>query len=153
MFSNELKMMIDKYFDGELSKNMETRIFTELSNDEEGREYFKQMNKIKSAIQESAEEFPLDLDQKILMKIRSSNEKKPFLQRSLIPVVSYSFAVVLLIVSLFLYFEVRDYRTELRDTSRQMIEQQKTINLLINSLPSVEVETEIQNAVVIKANL
>lgn len=153
MLNNETKIMINKYFDSELPKNIEAVIFTELSQDEESREYFKQMNKIKLALQESMEEFPLNLDQKILMKIRSSDERKPFWQKNFLPVLSYSFAVVLLIISLFMFFEIRSYKTDLQLTSQQMIEQQKTINLLINSLPSVDVETELQNAVVINANL
>lgn len=153
MLNDETKILIDKYFDGELPKNIEAVIFTELSKDEECREYFKQMNKIKLALQESMEEFPFNLDQKILMKIRSSEERKPFWQKSFLPVLSYSFAVVLLIISLFMFLEIRDYKTDLKLTSQQMIEQQKTINLLINSLPSVDIETELQNAVVINANL
>lgn len=153
MLNDETKIMIDKYFDGELPPNIEAVIFTELSQDEESREYFRQMNKMKLALQESMEEFPLELDQKILMKVKALGERKQFWRRSFVPVLSYSFAVVLLVISLFMYFEIRSYKTDLQLTSQQMIEQQKTINLLINSLPSVNVETEIQDAVVVKANL
>lgn len=153
MLNGETKMIINKYFDNELPKSIEVVIFEELSKDEESREYFKQMNKMKLAVQGSTEEYPLELDQKILMEVRTSGERKQFWRRSFVPVLSYSFAVILLIISLFMYFEIRSYKTDLQLTTQQMIEQQKTINLLINSLPSVDVETEIQNAVIVKANL
>ncbi|MEW6195746.1 MAG: hypothetical protein AB1521_11385 [Bacteroidota bacterium] len=153
MLNDETKMIINKYFDNELPKSIEVVIFEELSKDEESREYFKQINKMKLAVQGSTEEFPLELDQKILMKVRALGERKQFWRRPFVPVLSYSFAVVLLIISLFMYFEIRSYKTDLQLTTQQMIEQQKTINLLINSLPSVDVETEIQNAVIVKANL
>jgi predicted anti-sigma-YlaC factor YlaD len=152
MLSDELKLQVDLYFDGELNKRYEAFLFSELAKNEECREYFRQTNRINNILKEAAEEFPVDLEKRIFSKIRNLNEK-PFWYKQIFPVVSYSFAVLLLIISLFMFFEMREYRNEIQFTSRQMNEQQKTINLLINSLPSVEVESEIQNAVIIKANL
>ena len=152
MLSDELKLQVDQYFDGELNKSSEAFLFSELAKDEKCRKYFKQANRMKNILQETVEEFPLDLERKIFTKFQNGKEKS-FWLRQLFPVLSYSFAVVLLIIGLFMFLEMREYRNEIKLTSQQMIEQQKTINLLINSLPSVEVESEIQNAVIIKANL
>lgn len=152
MLNDELKLQVDLYFDGELNKSSESFLFSELAKNEECREYFKQVNRTNNILMEAAEEFPVDLERRIFAKISNLNEK-PFWYKQIFPVLSYSFAVILLIVGLFMFFEMREYRNEIRLTSRQMLEQQQTINLLINSLPNVEVESELQNAVIIKANL
>lgn len=150
--NSEMESLIISYFDGELDKNKEAFLFSELSRDEECREYFKKVNKFKNIIQETNDEFPLDLERKILNSVKSSKPKIE-LRKSFFPVVSYSLTIIVLIISLFMFLEVREYRSEIQKTSERLIEQQKTINLLINSLPPVEVETELKNAVIIKANL
>jgi len=150
--NSEMESLIISYFDGELDKNKETFLFSELSRDEECREYFKNINKFKKIIQETNDEFPLDLERKILNEVKSSKPKLEF-RKSFFPILSYSLTIIVLIISLFMFLEVREYRSEIQKTSERLIEQQKTINLLINSLPPVEVETELKNAVIIKANL
>lgn len=152
MLSDDIKKIVDQYFDGELDKSKETFLFSELSVNEESRKYFKLVNKYKNAIQETCEEFPTSLERKIFSSVRGISEK-PYRKSRLFPLLSYSLALVLLIIGLFMFLEVREYRKEIQLTSRQMIEQQKTINLLINSLPPVEIETELKNAVIVKANL
>jgi hypothetical protein len=140
------------YFDGELDKNNEAILFSELSKDEECREYFRQVNRFKNIIRETNDEFPPGLEGRILNSVKSTRLKKEF-RKSLFPVLSYSLTIIVLIVSLFLFMEVREYRSEIQKTSERLLEQQKTINLLINSLPPVEVETELKNTVIIRANL
>lgn len=152
MLNDEIKMMVGHYFDGELNKNKEALLFSELSGNEECREYFKEMNRLKNVIQNSVEEFPIGLESRIYSYIKNRREGTQWYKR-FFPVLSYSLAVILLIVSLFMFNELRNYRNDLQHTSQKIIEQQKTINLLINSLPNVEVESEIQNAVIVKANL
>jgi hypothetical protein len=98
------------------------------------------------------EEFPFPVERKIFSAIHGANVRTPW-YKQFFPVVSYSFAVVLLILSLFMFSEMREYRKEIQLTSQRMIEQQKTINLLINSLPTVEVESELKNPIIVKANL
>lgn len=152
MLHDEIKMMVGHYFDGELNKNKEALLFSELSGNEECREYFKEMNRLKSVVQNSVEEFPIGLESRIYSYIKNRREGTLWYKR-FFPVLSYSLAVILLIVSLFMFNELRNYRNDIQLTSQKIIEQQKTINLLINSLPNVEVESEIQNAVIVKANL
>lgn len=152
MLNEEIKMLVDNYFDGELNKNKEAFLFSELSGNEECREYFKEMNRLKNAVQNSLEEFPIGLESRIFSYIKNNREGTQWYKR-FFPVLSYSLAVILLVASIFMFNELREYRNDIHLTSQKIIEQQKTINLLINSLPNVEVESEIQNAVIIRANL
>ncbi|MBM4171038.1 MAG: hypothetical protein FJ214_04120 [Ignavibacteria bacterium] len=154
MKTYKIKLMIDQYFDNELPKSSEAFLFTELSRNTEGREYFKELNKIKFAIQQSNEEFPNELDRRILYGIRNSKSYPVIFWKSkLLPIVSYSFAAIMLLFSLFMFFELRVYRTELKESIHQINHKQETINLLINSLPTVQVESELNNKVIIKAAL
>ena len=41
MNSNKINEMINAYFDGELEKGNEALLFTQLSQSDEGREYFE----------------------------------------------------------------------------------------------------------------
>jgi predicted anti-sigma-YlaC factor YlaD len=147
-----MESIINLYFDGELDKNNEAFLFSELSRNEECRDYFRQVNRFKNMIQVTNDEFPPELDRRILNSVKSTKPKIEF-RRSIFPVLSYSLTIIMLIVSLFLFMEVREYRSEIQKTSERLLEQQKTINLLINSLPPVEVETELKNTVIIRANL
>lgn len=152
MINGDLKNLVDQYFDNELDKSKEAFLFSALSHDEEAREYFRQVNKFKNVIQETSEEFPIELERKILNSIKRSKPKKEF-RREFALALSYSLIIIVLIVSLFSFLEIRKYRNEIQETSKQLLDNQKTINLLINSLPSVQVETELTNAVIVKANL
>ncbi|MEW6508763.1 MAG: hypothetical protein AB1432_13565 [Bacteroidota bacterium] len=150
--NSQMESIINLYFDGELDKNNEAFLFSELSRNEECRDYFRQVNRFKNMIQVTNDEFPPELDRRILNSVKSTKPKIEF-RRSIFPVLSYSLTIIMLIVSLFLFMEVREYRSEIQKTSERLLEQQKTINLLINSLPPVEVETELKNTVIIRANL
>ena len=76
MEDKKLLEVINSYFDGELEKGHEPLLFTQLSLNSEAREYFKQLNKIKAAIEESVEDFPEELDERILRSVSSTSEKK-----------------------------------------------------------------------------
>lgn len=147
--------MIDLYFDGELEKLSEPFLFSSLALDAEAREYFMRLSKIKSALKIAEEDFPATLDMRVMKAVSASSAVK---ERKtgfgyLPQVLGYSFAALLIIVSLFMFLEVRQYRKELQTTVVKIEEQSKTINLLINSLPPVEIESKVQNEIIIKSNL
>jgi len=77
MENKKLREMINAYFDGELEKGQEPLLFTQLSLSSEAREHFKQLNKIKAAVDELFEEFPEELDERILRSIGSTAVSKP----------------------------------------------------------------------------
>ncbi|MFH1197222.1 MAG: hypothetical protein V1720_16105 [bacterium] len=153
---SEMQLLIDRYFDGELKGSEEILMFTRLSQEDEARIYFKQMNLLKSSVQHTIEEFPLDLERNILQKVALIDQKKnsiSFNYGRIANYISYAAAIVLLFLSIVFYNQSSSYRNELDTTFRKVDNQNKMIELLYNSLPSVEVDSEIENTIIIKASL
>ena len=71
MNDDKLIEMINLYFDGELEKSREPQLFSQLSANDEAREYFKKLNSLEAAISDSSEELPDDLDERILKSVAS----------------------------------------------------------------------------------
>ncbi len=67
MSTDDIKKLINEYFDDEMKKEEEVFLFTTLSQDEEAREYFKKMNLLKTSLDEVKEDFPLELRGKNLL--------------------------------------------------------------------------------------
>ncbi len=155
MKTEEVENMINEFFDGELNKAKEPTLFNLLSTDKEAREYFKQLNNMKNIVKETVEEFPVELEERIFRSIDRSTQKetRTFWGRNKIAIFAYSFAVVLSFISLVFYNQTRDYREMYESTKQQVNMQNKTIHLLMNSLPAVEVDYKIPNPVIVKANL
>lgn len=155
MKTEEIINMVNLFFDGELEKRNEPVLFGLLSENEEARDYFKSLNKIEAALDSSMEKFPDDLEKKILYAVANKSERFPlrFTFRNPFAVFSYAFALALIIISVFLYGESRSYSARLETVSNQMINQSREIQMLINSLPAAEVDTKIENPVIVKANL
>ena len=106
MEDKKLLEVINAYFDGELEKGQEPLLFTQLSLNSEAREYFKQLNKIKAAVEESVEDFPEELDERILRSVGSSVPAKPWFISSIktFRAIPYAAAIVLLFLSGYLFF-------------------------------------------------
>ena len=77
MSTEKIKEIINQYFDNELSKGEEVILFTQLSQNQAGREYFKEMNSLKNIVGSSLEEYPDSLDKKIFSKILSIKHNLP----------------------------------------------------------------------------
>ncbi len=155
MNTDQIKLLIDKYFDGELEKNLEPLLFTSLSSDEEAREHFLHMNRTRFAIHESDSEFPQSLEQRILYSIEGAAQREfVFIPQKKLPLFfSYSLAVLLLIASLFFYSQTIEYRQDLNSTMVKVRQQDNLIEMLMNSLPEAEVIRERDNEIIIKANI
>lgn len=155
MNKTELMEMIDLYFDGELEKSKEPILFTHLSQDEECRDYFAKLNKIKSTVEETVEVFPAELEERILHSVGSMGEKPShtFFNKNLFAVVSYSFAVVLIFLTAIFYSMSNDYKNKFETTTQQVNQQNKMINLLLNGLPQSEVRSGIENEIIVHAKL
>lgn len=154
MNDNKIYELINLYFDGELDKSREALLFTELSQSVEGREYFKQLSRIKTSIDESLEDFPEELDERILRSVSRTSEKKFsfFTGQRLFASVSYAIAIVLIVLSGYLFMKVSTYQEKVDTLSQQMNFQTKTIQILFNSLPGVEVRATFDNEIIIKPN-
>lgn len=151
MENSEIKIVINQYFDNELSKAEEVLLFTQLSQDEEARIYFKEMNTLRGITDLTIEEYPERLDEKVYSGLSSFNEVIPFFsdRSKLISAVSYAFALVLLAVSIFFYYESSKYKDTIELTYEQLNQQNRMINVLLNGLPQAEVRAEFANEVII----
>lgn len=155
MKTEELINMVNMFFDGELEKRSEPVLFGLLADNEEAREYFKNLNKISAAMDNSITEFPDDLEERILYSALKKTEKQYFRFgfRNTFVFASYALAVLLIFISIFFYGEAKSYSAKLETVSVQMAKQNREIQMLINSLPAAEVDTKLDNAVIVKANL
>ena len=147
--------MINQFFDGEMTKEAEAYLFTELSSDEELRDYFKNLNSIKTAIGASAEEFPDQLDEQILMSLPPAGEKRfrLFERSGKINYFVYAFSIVLLFLSIFFFYNTSRYRSDLENAMYRIEEQQRMLLLLTNSLPTAEINPAYENEIIIDAKL
>jgi hypothetical protein len=155
MNSENIIELIDIYFDGELKKDKEIYLFSELSANSEARKYFKRCNALKNMIQSGKEEFPNILDEKILRKVGDIGENSflSFMSRNVHAIVSYAVTVVLIVVSLYLYSQSGNYKERLHETTFQIKTQNKLINMLYNSLPTAEVKTTVDYKVIVTDEL
>ena len=99
--------LINRYFDGELNKEEEIFLFSQLSTDEENRKYFKSLNLIREAVEQTIKNVPFEIDSKIMNALPLPEEKlksyKNFFQ--LPAMISYAVSIILLIVTFFIYSE------------------------------------------------
>lgn len=155
MEDKKLLEVINAYFDGELEKWQEPLLFTQLSLNNEAREYFKQLNKIKTAVDKSFEEFPEELDERILRSVGSSAAIKPglFSNFKIFSAIPYAAAFVLLFLSGYLFFKVSSFQERVDNLSQHMIVQSRTIQLLYNTLPGIEVRATLDNEIIVKPNI
>lgn len=155
MNDKKIMEMINRYFDGELGKGEETLLFTGLSLSDEGRKYFKQLNRIRAAVDDSIEEFPEELEENILRSVSKESVGKTglFTTHTIITSVSYAFAIILIVISGYLLFEVKDYQNRVEKLSGRMIKQSQTIEMLYNSLPEIQVKASSNNEIIVKPNI
>ena len=154
MSEKKITEMINLYFDGELAKGEEANLFSLLASDQTARDYFKQLSVIRNAVDNSAEDFPAELEERILRSVGSKAAAKTgmFSSIKIFSAVSYAAALVLLFLSGYLFFKVSNYQERVDNLSEQMMMQTKTIQMLYNSLPGVEVRATFDNEIIIKPN-
>jgi|WetSurMetagenome_2_1015567.scaffolds.fasta_scaffold65955_2 hypothetical protein len=154
MSENKILEMINLYFDGELEKSKEVNLFTLLASDQTTRDYFKQLSVIRNAVDNSTEDFPSDLEERILRSVVSKESTKSgfFSNIKIYSAISYAAALILLFLSGYLFFRVSSYQERVDNLSQQMIIQSKTIQMLYNSLPGVEIRATFDNEIIIKPN-
>ncbi|MCU0343605.1 MAG: hypothetical protein MUF28_07265 [Ignavibacterium sp.] len=154
MSENKIKEMINLYFDGELVKSEEANLFSLLASYQSARDYFKQLSLIRNAVDNDAEDFPAELEERILRSVGSKASEKTgiFSKVKIFSAISYAAALILLFLSGYLFFKVSNYQERVDNLSEQMMMQTKTIQMLYNSLPGVEVRATYDNEIIIKPN-
>lgn len=155
MSENKILEMINLYFDGELAKSEEANLFSLLASDQSARDYFKQLSLIRNAVDNDTEDFPEELEERILRSVGSKASEKTgmFSKVKIFSAISYAAALILLLLSGYLFFKVSNYQERVDNLSEQMMMQTKTIQLLYNSLPGVEVRATYDNEIIIKPNI
>ncbi len=135
--------LIEKYFDNELTKAEEIFMFTEISADDEAREYFRKFNIYKTALADGETPFPDSLDSRILESLpveRPSAVIRHTGMSNPVRLILYAASVVLFVLSLYLYGEIAGYRQEMRVLTEQIRDQKETIDLLYNSYPTITIK-------------
>jgi len=153
--NTKMEGIINKYFDGESSKEEEAFMFTQLSLDEDAREYFKSLNLLKNTVEETKEDFPNELDEKLLLSLPNMKENKHTFRKYFSPSVSiaYVISVILFIILLSFRSELSGYKEQLNLQTQQVNYQSKMINLLYNSLPPAVVSAKLENPIIIKPKI
>jgi hypothetical protein len=67
--------------------------------------------------------------------------------------ITYAAAIILLFLSGYLFLKVSSYQERVENLSQQMMIQSKTIQMLYNSLPGIEVRATFDNEIIIKPNI
>lgn len=147
--------IIDLYFDGELGRSEEIKLFELLSKDESAREYFRNLNFLRDTVKKNSAELPVDLDERILRTIGSNYQKADYSKthRNYFAIFSYAAAVILLFISGYLFIKISNYQDRLETISNQMYIQSKTIDMLYNSYSDIVVKAKSNNQIVIKPNI
>jgi hypothetical protein len=156
MNNDELKNMIESYFDGELDKNSEPVLFTMLSGNPEGRQYFKQLHALQVAVTQSTEPFPDELEQKIFHSIKA---EKPELKKNIhfrdmaFRITSIAAALFLFVMCSLFFLELKDSKIKLESITEQLKDQKETMNVILNySLPAVVINPDADPGIIIRAN-
>ena len=151
MSTEKIKETINQYFDNELSKGEEVILFTELSENEEARNYFKEMNFLRTAVEDTFVDYPPKMDEKILSGLKPQKvDTVPVAHRGQIfNYISYAFAIILLAISIFFYTESIQYKNKLDLTSQQVNQQNQLIQVLYHTLPQTVVTEKVENEIIV----
>jgi len=150
MESEGLFKMIDEYFDDNLDKNSESILFLSLSNNENARNYFKGHHLLKSVTNEMQTEFPQELEKNILAKTIFPDKKKS-IGLKMKPLFVYATVIISIFIGLFYYTETNAYKNDLAKINSKLENQSRTIESLINALPTAEVKGMHENEILIKS--
>ena len=156
MLNEKFVIMMNEFVDGELEKEKENFLFTELGQNDEAREYFKSLTSIKMMSANSVEKFPSELDGKILTNLKESSSKSLF--QTLIPgrisFLAYSVLIIMLTIGYFLFNQISFQQTQLELANQRVIKQERLIQLIMsNQLPPVTVRPDSENEIVIQATM
>lgn len=154
--NNESKTieLINSYFDGDLEKNKEPILFSLLSDNQKARDYFKQLSVLRNEINNSQEEFPSELEERIFRTIQKKKSSSEYIRKfNFINTLSYAITFLLIILNIYLFIKTSTYQEKIESLSKEIRIQAKTIEMIYNSLPAVEIKSAIENSITIKPTL
>ena len=157
MVNDELKNMVDLYFDGDLEKNKEPVLFTALAVDIDAREYFKNLHALQALVNASTESFPVDLEENILTSVKPVKTRvysNINFRSRLFQIVSSTAAAILFIVCSLLFLDVNAYKSKIATITEQAKEQNAIMNLVLNNnLPEFVISPDTKNEIIVRAKL
>ena len=156
MLNEKIEIMINEFVDGELEKEKENYLFTELGQNDEAREYFKSLTSIKMISSNSTERFPSELDGRILNQLKESSSKFGFQNfiQGRFSFFAYSLLIIILSIGYFLFNQYNYQQTQLELANQRMVKQERLIQLIMtNQLPPITVEPKTENEIIIQATL
>lgn len=150
---NELTNLIDAYFQHTLSSEEEQYLFTVLSSNAEGRNYFKERQLCSSALQAVLEPYPSALDDAVFSAIQKK-QKSSLIQQFVQPGYLAAAAVfsTFIIALVLLLGRVEAYKSQVDNAMVEIKNQHQTIELLMNGLPTVQVTANGANKVYMTNN-
>lgn len=149
--NTKMEEIINKYFDGELAKEEEAFMFTQLSLEEDARDYFKSLSLLKNTVEDEKEDFPSELEERLLRSLPKTEESRYNIRRyfNLPASIAYAASIILLVILFSFRSELSGCKSELNQQVQQINYQSKMIQLLFNSLPSAVVTTKIENPIIV----
>ena len=141
MNCKDYQLCIHEFLENELIKEDQKLLFSHLGECEVCRDYFSAAALLNSTIVEEKNLFPEFLDEEILSKLpkEKSFTFEGFFTVKIPAYFAYALVAIVILLSLTLLNEVTQYKHELHQTAQQLKEQKRTVELLFNSLPPVEV--------------
>jgi predicted anti-sigma-YlaC factor YlaD len=155
MDCDKYQMLIQEFHDGELEKGKEPLIFTHLSQCSECRDFMKGLNQLNLFAQEEVKEFPARLDEKIYRSIEKTASKvnTNIFTRKIPAYISYALGIIIILIGYYLFNSINIYQKELHETALTMKEQKQQLQLIMNSLPEVQIRSKLANEVIVQAKL
>ncbi len=153
MEKDKLIEMADRFIHNELSAEEETFFLSQLSENSEVKEYFKNEIVLNEALKAKRKDYPSSLDDKILQATIFSEKEDHFFKEKFFGYVGLLVAALFFIISLSLFSELNNNRREINDIKKIVNYQNKVIGLFMNSLPAAQVNETLNNEVIIKRNL
>jgi predicted anti-sigma-YlaC factor YlaD len=148
MNCEEIKIMISYYIDNELAQEKEGFLFTHLSTCSNCREEFKQQNQIQHEVKIHQKEVSEKFEERVFSSIQQKN--KTFTHRWITKptpaYINYLLGIVILAITVFSFLQLNSLRYDLNNfqerykSAFEIIQfQTQQINLMMNSIPAVEI--------------
>jgi len=155
MKCEEIQEMISQFNDGSLETEIEAFIFTHMSVCPECRTFLKSINTLSFIAKTEDFCFSTELDERIISRTDKREKKKQtnILTMKYPAYVSFSFGAVVIILLFLLFKSTIEYRQELHEAMGNMKEQNKQIEMILNSYPEIQVRPKQANYIVVTKKL
>lgn len=159
MNCEQYKDLIQEFHDGELPRQSEALLFMHLSSCEECREFLKLLNLSSVSLKEETLSYPSHMDERILRGLASAKKVNIF-TKSIPAYITYAITLMLIAVLIFSFnssshqkSEIRQVINVLNEQNSIVREQNKQLQMLMNGLPEASITSELENKIIINANM